>query len=339
MRLDVLVLDGVFDTGLSAVLDVFATANELAAGLGVDVPPFEVARVGLRRRVRTSQGLTVPVATLVDAVTPDWVVVPAIGYKMPETLLPALHRPDVRDAGAALRRRAAAGSQIAAACIGTFVLAESGLLDRQQATTTWWLGPLFRQRYPAVRLDDARMLVRSGPFVTAGAALGHMDMALWLVRQASPVLADLVARYLIVDQRPAQSVYVVADHLAHADPVVQRFETWARARLVAGFSLDEAARAVGASKRTLARRLSQVLNKSPMSYFQDLRVERAVHLLKTSDSSLEQIAERVGYADGVTLRNLLRRRTGRSARDIRASARGQEQQRPAAAPAGRRRRA
>lgn len=318
MKLHVLALDGVFDTGLSAVLDVFATANELAARSSVDVPPFEVAVMGMRRRVRTSQGLTVPVGAMLDAAAADWMVVPAIGYKMPEALVPALDRPDVRDAGAALRACGAAGTQIAAACIGTFVLAESGLLDRQRATTTWWLAPLFRQRYPAVHLEDARMLVRSGRLVTAGAALGHMDMALWLVRQASPVLADLVARYLIVDQRPAQSAYVVADHLAHADPLVQRFEQWARARLTEGFSLDEAARAVGVSKRTLARRLSQVLNRSPLSYFQDLRVERAVHLLKTSDRSLEQIAALVGYADGVTLRNLLRRRTGRSARDIRA---------------------
>lgn len=320
MKLDVLVLDGVFDTGLSALLDVFTTANELSTAAGIDLPPFEVARVGVRRRVTTSQGLKVPVAVLDDAHTRDWLLIPAIGYKMPEMLVPALDRPDVRDAGAALRACAASGARVAAACIGTFVLAESGLLDQQRATTTWWLAPLFRQRYPGVVLDDAQMLVRSGPFVTAGAALGHMDMALWLVRQASPVLADLVARYLIVDRRPAQSTYVVADHLAHADPLVRRFEQWARARLAEGFSLDEAAQAVGTSKRTLARRLSEVLNRSPMAYFQDLRVERAVHLLRTTDRSLEQIAALVGYADGVSLRNLLRRRTGRSARDLRGSA-------------------
>lgn len=319
MKLSILALDGVFDTGLATVSDVFSTANELGGMLALGVPRFEVSVVGMRRRVRTMQGLGVPVKTLAQAGSPDWLIVPAIGDKMPEGLGLALQRPDVADAGAALRDHAGRGVKIAAACIGTFVLAESGLLDRHRATTTWWLGAMFRQRYPAVRLDDSRMLVHSGDFITAGAALGHVDMALWLVRQASPELASLVARYLIVDSRPSQSAYVIQDHLAHADPMVERFERWARGRLAEGFSLDDAAQAAGTSKRTLARRTQQVLGKSPLSYVQDLRVERAVHLLKTSDKSLEQIAGLVGYADGVTLRALLRQRLGRGVREVRSS--------------------
>ena len=119
-------------------------------------------------------------------------------------------------------------------------------------------------------------------------------------------LAALTAKYLVVDSRPSQSAYALADHLVHSDPLVERFESWARGRLRHGFSLDDAATAVGTSKRTLARRLQAVLGKSPLSYFQDLRVERAVHLLKTTDEGVTQIASRVGYADGVTLRTLLR---------------------------------
>jgi transcriptional regulator GlxA family with amidase domain len=162
------------------------------------------------------------------------------------------------------------------------------------------------------------MLVRSDRVLTAGAALSHMDMALWLIRQASPMLAETTARYLIVDSRPTQSTYAISDHLAHADPLVQQFERWARGHLADGLSLDEAAHAVGASKRTLARRINAVLGKSPLAYFQALRVERAVHLLRTSSDDVEKIAAAVGYVDGVTLRNLLRRKLGRGVREIRA---------------------
>jgi len=160
-------------------------------------------------------------------------------------------------------------------------------------------------------------VVPSGRVVTAGAALGHMDLALWLIRQRSPELAALVARYLIVDARPSQSAYALVDHLAHRDPVVERFERWARSHLAEGFSLDAAAAAAGTSKRTLARRLEATLGRTPLAYVQDLRVERAVHLLKTTAASVEEIAARVGYQDGATLRALLGRRLGRGVREIR----------------------
>jgi transcriptional regulator GlxA family with amidase domain len=206
---------------------------------------------------------------------------------------------------------------MAAACVGTFVLAESGLLENHRATTTWWLAPLFRKRYPTVVLDESDMVVKSGDRVTAGAALSHVDLALWIVRSASPQLAALVAKYLIVDSRPSQSAYALTDHLVHDDPIVQRFERWARARLTRGFSLDDAAKATGASKRTLARHLQTVLGKSPLAYFQTLRVERAVHLLKTGDATVDEIAARVGYADGTTLRTLLKRRLNVGVKELR----------------------
>jgi transcriptional regulator GlxA family with amidase domain len=326
MRVDVLAVDGVFDLGLAAVLDSLQTANELmslpsrpaggrAAGMA-SVPPFDVRVVGVRRRVHTSQGLTVPVRPI-GGRRPECVIVPAVGYKMPGPLERALARPDVRDAAAALGQFARGDTLVSAACIGTFLLGESGLLDGQRATTTWWLAPFFRERYPAVIVEDSHMIVQSGRFVTAGAALSHMDLALWIIRRVSPELAHLTARYLIVDARASQSLYALTDHLVHADPAVQRFERWARRRLDRGFSLDEAARAAGASKRTLARRLQDVLGKSPLEYFQGLRVERAVHLLRTTDATVDEVATRVGYADGATLRTLLRQRLNAGVREIR----------------------
>lgn len=321
MRITVLALEGVFDTGLTVLLDAFTTANELSALQMSGKPHFEVNLVGMRHRVRTGQGMQVPVKQLDSELKPEWVIVPALNTKMPDQLVPSLDRPDMIDAKAQLLAWHTRGSGIAASCIGTFLLAETGLLNGREATTTWWLGPLFRQRYPEVQLDESRMLVHSDEIVTTGAAMGHLDLALWLIRKASPELATLVARYMLADIRSSQAQYIIPNHLAQADPLIERFERWARDRLNIGFSLQDAAKALATSPRTLQRRTEAVLGKSPLAYFQDLRVEHAQHLLHGSGLDLDAIAERVGYVDGATLRSLMRRRLGRGVRDLRADLR------------------
>ena len=319
MRIHVLVLNGVFDSGLATVLDAFGMANALAEMTGISSLRFEIKVVGLTKTVTTAHGLIVPANAAARAQTPDAVIMPAILQMKPESLVQVLAGNEVREAGAVLRKWSQRGAVTATACVGTFVLAESTLLDGEEATTTWWLSPLFRQRYPRVRLDESRIIVQSNAIVTAGAALSHLDLALALIRRASPGLANLTARYLVVDERTSQSLYAIPDHLAHADPLIRQFERWARGRLAQGFSLDHAAKALATSKRTLARRMHSVLGKTPLAFFQDLRIERAVHLLKTTKRSVERIAELVGYADGVTLRTLLRRRLGKGVRELRGS--------------------
>jgi transcriptional regulator GlxA family with amidase domain len=321
MRICVLALEGLFDTGLAVTLDALRAANGLAARTMGGTPRFEVSVVGVRRRVRSGQGFTIPVQAITPKLKPDWVIVPALGTTIPELLLPALERRDVREATDQLLRWRNDGALIAASCIGTFILAEAGLLDHREATTTWSLAPLFRQRYPNVLLDESRMLVGTDVGVTAGAAMGHLDLALWLVRKASPELATLVSRYLLADIRSSQAPYIIPNHLAQADPLIQRFEQWSRNHLKDGFSLQDAASALATSPRSLQRRCQEVLGKSPLAYFQDLRVERAQSLIHGSGLDIDAIAAEVGYVDGATLRTLLRQRLGRGVRDLRADLR------------------
>jgi transcriptional regulator GlxA family with amidase domain len=228
------------------VLDAFSTANVLAEMTGI-------SSLRLRETITTAQGLSVPVTAAARTHTPDTVVVPAINRIVPEPLVQALASGEVREAGVVLRKWSGRGALTAAACVGTFVLAEAALLDDEEVTTTWWLAPLFRQRYPRVRLVETRLIVQSNKAITAGAALSHPDLALTLIRRASPQLASLTAKYLVVEERTSQAPYMIPDHLAHADPVVEQFERWARGRLADGFSLDQAAVALATSKRTLAR--------------------------------------------------------------------------------------
>src|SRR5580698_3047898 len=321
MRISILALEGLFDTGLTVLLDAFSLANKFSALQMGGAVKFDVSVVGVRKRVRSGQGLSIPVKAITPALKPEWVIVPALGTGRPEQLIPALARRDVIQATAQLRKWYDAGAQIAASCIGTFILAEAGLLDGREATTTWWLAPLFRRRYPKVLLDESRMLVPSDIGVTAGAAMGHLDLALWLIRKASPELAAVVSRYLLADIRSSQAAYIIPNHLAQADPLILRFEQWARKNLKAGFSLQDAAKALATSARTLQRRCEAVLGKSPLAYFQDLRVERARSLLPGSGLDVDAIAAEVGYVDGATLRTLLRQRLGRGVRELRSDLR------------------
>jgi transcriptional regulator GlxA family with amidase domain len=321
MRIAILALEGFWDTGLTVTLDALKLADAFSASQMSGKLRFDVSIVGVRKRVRSGQGFPIPVKAITPDLKPDWVIVPALNTSRPERLVPALERRDVNQAKEQLRKWHAAGARIAAACIGTFVLAETGLLDQREATTTWWLAPLFRQRYPNVLLDESRMLVPSDFGVTAGAAMGHLDLALWLIRQASPELASVVSRYLLADLRSLQAAFIIPNHLAQADPLIQRFERWARDHLKEGFSLQQAADALATSARTLQRRCETVLGKSPLSYFQDLRVERAQGLLRGTGLDIDAIAAEVGYVDGATLRTLLRERLGRGVRELRADLR------------------
>ena len=83
MDVNVVALQGTFDLGLSALLDTLGTANELASTMNIPTTAIKVSLVGVQRRVRTAQGLSVSVVAPRAAPRPDAVLLPALGEKMP----------------------------------------------------------------------------------------------------------------------------------------------------------------------------------------------------------------------------------------------------------------
>jgi transcriptional regulator GlxA family with amidase domain len=79
--------------------------------------------------------------------------------------------------------------------------------------------------------------------------------------------------------RPSRAQYIIPGRLAHADPLTERIERWSRENLASDFSLQDAANALSVNPRTLQRRTEAVLGKSPLAFFQDMRVERVQHLI------------------------------------------------------------
>ncbi|HET9626782.1 MAG TPA: helix-turn-helix domain-containing protein, partial [Kofleriaceae bacterium] len=249
----------------------------------------------------------------------DVIVVPGIFAATERSLDRLLGRADIARAAGVLGRALAKGARIAASCSATFVVAASGALDGRAATTTWWLSSAFARRFPAIELAADHMVVEAGRVLTAGSAFAHADLMLAVVaRIASPAVAQLVARYLVLDERPSQARYMVMAHLRASDPALHALERFIAANLGRQISLDELARAAAVSPRTLARRVHAGLGMTPHELVQRVRVDHAAHLLETSHASVEEIAARVGYADPAAFRRVFRRFAGESPRRRRA---------------------
>lgn len=206
-----------------------------------------------------------------------------------------------------------AATLVSASCYGTFVLAESGLLDGVEATTTWWKEAEFRKCYPAVRLDADRAMVDGGRCLTAGAMTAHTDLTLHVLRRLyGAALARKVAGIMLVDGARTSQRPFMALPRSFADSLVQQAADWLAAHSEEPLSAQALAAALNVSYRTLHRRFDAAAGMAPLAYLQALRVEQAKELLEGTSLSLERVVERVGYSDVPAFRRLFLRSVGLS---------------------------
>ncbi|MES2163892.1 MAG: helix-turn-helix domain-containing protein [Pseudomonadota bacterium] len=309
----VLVLDGVFDSSLSITLDTLHAAQSILAARG-GAPAVQVRTIAAKAHVTTGAGMRMKADLQFKTAkqqASDWIIVPGLGHRSDQALSDGFARSDTRQAMRWLAAEGTGKARIAASCSAVFLLAQAGLLDGRKATTAWWLAPAFRARYPAVTLDEARMLVRDGPCLTAGAALSQLDLMLAIVSEVfGESVAHWCSRYLLIDQRASQARYMMRDHLEHEDPAVIAAERWIDARLAQPMTVTALSSALALSPKTLARRIEAATGVSPIKFIQRRRLSRAAHLLETTSLSIEAVAAQVGYQDSTALRKLIKREFG-----------------------------
>jgi transcriptional regulator GlxA family with amidase domain len=212
------------------------------------------------------------------------------------------------------------GTTIHAACLGSLLVASTGLLAGKEAVTHWAWVERAKERFPEVAWDAGRMLCDAGDIVTSGGFLASVDLTLALIeRSCSRAVSREVGRLLLADSiRQRQSVYATTLVPAGREDVrMKRLERWIESNLSLPLTVDQMADACGLGARTFHRAFVKAWGATPKKYLQLKRIERVRQLLRDETVSVEEAISRVGVSDVPSFRKVFQRELGLSPAEYR----------------------
>lgn len=290
----VLAFEGISPFHLSVPCMVFG--DDLAR---LGAPRYELLVCGERRGlIPTLSGFNIEVPHDLSALArADTVIVPA--WRDPDEPPP----PALLDA---LRATHARGARVVGLCLGTFVLAEAGLLDGRRAATHWVWAEDFRVRYPRVRLDQEVLYVDDGDILTSAGTAAAIDCCLHLLRSDHGAeIANRIARRMVVaPQRDGGQAQYIEHPLPKGEGGDRLRATldWAIEHLDQPLCLDQLAARASMSRRNFTRHFKAQTGATVSQWLLNHRLASTQRLLETSDHGIDRIAGLVGFGSAASLR-------------------------------------
>lgn len=318
MKISILMADKCSSTSVSAALEFFECANVIyhyadsarrKSSHSQPIPLFDVETISPDGQpVQCTGGLSLsPQKSMVDANDTQLIIVPGFMFNILGVL------PGLTHVMEWLKQKHDEGIYIASMCTGSFVLAQAGLLTGKRATTHWVFSEQFKKNYPQVKLQTERTVTDDGLIMCSGGSTSGTDLLLHLIRKfSSPQLAAECAKKLLVDTAPrTQQPYSSTTFKKnHTDAEILKVQIWMEKHLHTNVSMETLVDRFGFSMRNFIRRFKEATDQTPLQYLQNLRIEKAKHLLESSNEGIEQITLQVGYEDGNSFRRLFKDRVG-----------------------------
>jgi transcriptional regulator GlxA family with amidase domain len=214
--------------------------------------------------------------------------------------------------------RASETNRIAAIGGGIYGVALTGLLDGREVTTHWRYANDLAQRFPNVRVDPRRELVRDGSFYTSSGANAAIDLSLALIEQDyGRHVASVVAREFVSAPIDGNAEQKLPHAVVFDSQPADRFSElipWIMRNLQADLSTNVLARKVCMSPSHFIRAFKSVFGNTPAEFVEALRINEAKRRLTVPKRTLDTIAASVGFSDAETFRRAFERRVGEKPR-------------------------
>jgi transcriptional regulator GlxA family with amidase domain len=299
--------EGVQALDLIGPADAFAIADEQlrASGSG----GYKVLVLGIARKVFTAESgaLLKPHTTLEQVPPLDTIVIPGGKGLRLQTRIAQRISLWLKETAPRIRR-------VASVCTGIYALACTGLLDGRRVTTHWRFAQDVAQRFPRLQMDANALFIKSGKFYTAAGITAGIDLALTLIEEDhGPGLALSVARELVIYLKRAGGQEQYSEPLQFQTRVTDRLADlvpWMTAHLRHDLSVEMLAQKACLSPRHFVRRFKQGFGANPGEFVESLRLDEARRRLCLPASTIEGVADSVGFASADSFRRAFQRRFG-----------------------------
>lgn len=213
--------------------------------------------------------------------------------------------------------------RIGSICIGTYALAEAGILDGKKATTHWEFSQELQCSYPAVKVDTNPFYTCDGNVYTSGGVSSGIDLALALVEEdyGRNVALNAARKLVLPLKRPGYQSQFSTLLQVHSleNSIAGKLHSWLLQHISEVLSVERLAEHCSMSVRNFTRVFVKETGLTPAKFVEKLRIEVARKYLEDSDLAVDDIADKCGLGSLVSMRRTFLRHMDMSPSSYRRS--------------------
>ncbi|UXR65927.1 helix-turn-helix domain-containing protein [Bdellovibrio bacteriovorus] len=279
-------------SGLLAGLDFFKAANLI---LGKQA--FSAKIVGLKKApVRCAHNQELSPEMAIDDFDPDVIVVPGFWTS---SLKDAQKGLSLNEKLQQYLDTLPKNKVIWSYCAGVLFHARTGRLNRKSATATWWLMKGLEENFPNVQWDCNKVLSLAAKDLTAAGANGYFPIFEQAIKSVGNdrALAE-VQKYLMTPvQMQKHDPFYELELASSANDKFVKIKSLIERTPASEVHTELVAEKLAISTKTLSRYFKKELNWTPSKFFRLVKFNQAAKLLTSTDLSLGEICEKLGFPD------------------------------------------
>jgi transcriptional regulator GlxA family with amidase domain len=204
------------------------------------------------------------------------------------------------------------GAEIVSLCVGSFLVASTGLLDNKRCSIHWAAKNEFQSTYPNVNLIDESIITDENGIYTCGGGYSFLNLILYVIeKHLGHEMAVLASKMFQIDiDRKTQNPFVIfMGQKRHDDPTILEAQDLIESHPNLWITVEMICERVGMSRRTFERRFRKCTGNSVTEYIQRVKIEHAKKELEITSKTINEIIFNTGYNDVDAFRKVFKKFT------------------------------